>query len=210
MTDQTPTHAGDYMTWTSETLTSLAGRADADVPCGSCTACCRSSQFILIEPGEPARSHIDPGLLAAAAGLPAGFDVMGYDEHGHCPMLVDERCSIYEYRPRTCRTYDCRVFPAAGIWPEQGTKVEITNRARSWRFEFDDSGMRASWATRKAGAYLRERQIELFGDDPPEATQLAAMAVAAHELFVGGDTPAIDDVRGKLRNGRDSGGPDAS
>jgi hypothetical protein len=25
-------------------------------------------------------------------------------------MLVDDRCSIYEDRPRACRTYDCRIL----------------------------------------------------------------------------------------------------
>ena len=30
---------------------------------------------------------------------------MGYDERGHCPMLVDGDCSIYDHRPRTCRMY---------------------------------------------------------------------------------------------------------
>ena len=30
-------------------------------------------------------------------------------------MLIDNQCSIYEHRPRTCRTYDCRVFAAAGL-----------------------------------------------------------------------------------------------
>ena len=30
-------------------------------------------------------------------------------------MLVDGRCSIYEHRPRTCRTYDCRIFTATGL-----------------------------------------------------------------------------------------------
>ena len=24
-------------------------------------------------------------------------------------------CSIYDHRPRTCRTFDCRVFAAAGV-----------------------------------------------------------------------------------------------
>jgi Fe-S-cluster containining protein len=30
-------------------------------------------------------------------------------EDGSCVYLVDDKCSIYEERPHTCRTYDCRV-----------------------------------------------------------------------------------------------------
>jgi Fe-S-cluster containining protein len=39
-------------------------------------------------------------------------------------MLIDNRCSIYPHRPRTCGTYDCRVFPAAGL--DNDEKVRIS------------------------------------------------------------------------------------
>ena len=85
-------------------------------PCGGCTACCTSSQFVHIEPDETRTlSRIPAALLFPAPGLPRGHRLMGYDENGHCPMLVDATCSIYADRPRTCRTYDCRIFPAADI-----------------------------------------------------------------------------------------------
>jgi hypothetical protein len=29
--------------------------------------------------------------------------------------LVDGKCSVYEHRPRTCRTYDCRLLALAGL-----------------------------------------------------------------------------------------------
>lgn len=86
------------------------------MPCGDCTACCTSSQFIHIAPDETETlGHIPDELLFDAPGFPAGHVVLGYDENGHCPMLVDGACSIYAHRPRTCRTYDCRIFPATGI-----------------------------------------------------------------------------------------------
>jgi len=199
MVDCTDVDAGDFGTWASTTLTGFAERGDANVACGSCTACCRSSQFILIEPDDPSRSHIDADLVVPAVGLPDGFSVMGYDEHGACPMLVEDQCTVYEHRPRTCRTYDCRVFPASGIWPDAGTKVEITSRARRWAFTFDDDGRRSFTAIQAAGKYLRTNQRELFGDHPPEPTQLAAMAVAAHELFLDGQSPTSNDVTNKVR-----------
>ena len=108
--------AGDFSAWLDEMLGALRGERAADVPCAGCTACCTSSQFVHIEPDETdTLAHIPPELLFPAPLAPRGHVVLGYDERGHCPMLVDDQCSIYEHRPRTCRTYDCRVFPAAGI-----------------------------------------------------------------------------------------------
>ena len=98
-----------------------AGSGGSDVPCGTCTACCTSSQFVHIEPDErDALAHIPAELLFPAPGRPRGHVLLGYDERGHCPMLVDGACSIYAHRPRTCRTYDCRVFAAAGVDPGDG------------------------------------------------------------------------------------------
>ena len=79
-------------------LGALRGERDADVPCDGCTACCESSQFVLVEPEEhDARAHIPPELLFPAPGAPKGYSLLPYDEHGRCPMLHDGRCSIYEH-----------------------------------------------------------------------------------------------------------------
>ncbi len=112
----------------------LDGEQDSEVPCGTCTACCTSSQFIHIDPTEiDALAHIPATLLFPAPRMPEGHVLMGYDEQGHCPMLVDGLCSIYEHRPRTCRTYDCRVFAAAGIDADDD-KPSIVRQARRWEF----------------------------------------------------------------------------
>lgn len=114
--------------------------SDMQVPCGACTACCTSSQFVHIEPDETdTLAHVPSALRFPAPGLPKGHVVMGYDERGHCPMLVDGACSIYEHRPRTCRTYDCRIFAVTGVEPDQPA---IATRVRDWSFDVDD---RATW-----------------------------------------------------------------
>ncbi len=85
------------------------------MPCDGCTACCRSRSSSTSGPTRPTPW---PTSRRAAVRRPRpapGHVLMGYDERGHCPMLVDDRCSIYEHRPRTCRTYDCRVIAAAGV-----------------------------------------------------------------------------------------------
>jgi hypothetical protein len=129
--------AGDFSAWLTAMQRALRGDGESVVPCDGCTACCTSSQFVHIGPDETDTiAHIPPALLFPAPRMPDGHVVMGYDERGHCPMLVDDRCSIYEHRPRTCRTYDCRVFPATGLDVADDGKDLIAHRARRWRFSF--------------------------------------------------------------------------
>lgn len=125
-----------FAEWFDEFDAAMRGQHDAVVPCGSCTACCTSSQFVHVDADEhDALAHIPSELLFPAPGMPTGHRVMGYDERGHCPMLIDGDCSIYEHRPRACRTYDCRVFTATGVTPDQPA---IAERAAEWVFDVDD------------------------------------------------------------------------
>jgi Fe-S-cluster containining protein len=197
-TDNLP--AGRFSTW--------LGQIGADVPCGTCTACCTSSQFVHIGPDErDTLSRIPKALLFPAPGLPKGHVVMGYDERGHCPMFVDGACSIYDHRPRTCRTYDCRVFPATGLEPDHDGRAKIAAQVRRWRFDFpepEDEALHA--AVRAAAAYLRANAHLLPGLVPSNSTQLAFLAVGIRERFLErlatGErrvvTPALDAVRAAL------------
>ncbi|HUS62357.1 MAG TPA: hypothetical protein VMY34_09180, partial [Acidimicrobiales bacterium] len=103
-----------------------------------------------------------------------GNVVMGYDERGRCPMLVDSGCSIYEHRPRTCRTYDCRVFPAAGVEPEEATKSLILRQSRRWRFSFPTELDRAQHDEVRAAAARAHRS-------DASATEVAVSAVMSSE-----------------------------
>jgi Fe-S-cluster containining protein len=137
-----PLDAGDFATWLTNTHAALRGERDAQVPCGGCTACCTSSMFIHIEPDEvDTLRRIPREMLVPAPLRPRGHMVLGHDERGHCPMLIDGACSIYEDRPRTCRTYDCRIFAAAGIDVAESddTKTAIADRAQRWRFTYGTS-----------------------------------------------------------------------
>jgi Fe-S-cluster containining protein len=159
--------AGDFSSWLAGMQAALAGTQDSDVPCAGCTACCTSSQFVHIAPDEAdTLAHIPRALLFPAPGMPRGHVLLGYDERGHCPMLVDGRCSIYAHRPRTCRTYDCRIFPATGV---EVDKPQVAERAARWRFEGDD--VDAAAAVRAAAASLEVESPEL------NPTQRAVRAV---------------------------------
>jgi Fe-S-cluster containining protein len=190
-----PVDAGDAGAWLDEVAVALAGRGAADVPCGSCTACCTASQFVLIEPDEvDALAHIPDGLAVAAPGLPPGYRVLGYDQHGRCPMLLAGECSIYEHRPRTCRTYDCRVFAATGIEPE-AAKVEIRRRVERWRFRVgSNTDHDRLAAVRAAAAAVQSPPAELDVDLPANPTQLAALAVEIHEVFLDDPPPGPAEV----------------
>jgi Fe-S-cluster containining protein len=160
--------AGAFVAWLEDTQRALRGESDADVPCAGCTACCRSSQFVHIGPYETdTLAHVPPELLFPAPRMPKGNVVLGYDEHGCCPMLGDDGCSIYEHRPRACRTYDCRVFAAAGIEPDD--KPLVAARVRRWRFEY------ASDTDRDAHAAVRG--FAAAGDSSARATETALTAI---------------------------------
>ena len=110
-----PLPAGAFSEWLAQMRLVLRGDGEADVPCGECTGCCTSSQFVHIEPDESdTLAHVPAALRFPAPGLPPGHVVLGYDERGRCPMLGADGCTIYANRPRTCRTYDCRIFPGPG------------------------------------------------------------------------------------------------
>jgi uncharacterized protein len=179
--------AGDFSAWLDEMLRAVRGERESAVPCGTCTACCTSSQFIHIEPDETdTLAQIPNELLFPAPRLPRGHVLLGYDQRGHCPMLIENQCSIYDDRPRTCRTYDCRVFPAAGLEPDEDAKVEITEQVRRWRFSYsDDAGRKLHDSVRAAATYLRNNADSLpEGSAPTSATQLAAAAVEVHDVFL--------------------------
>jgi Fe-S-cluster containining protein len=164
----------------------LQDGADADVPCGSCTACCTASQFIHIEPDETeTRSHLPSELLFPAPGLPEGHHLMGYDRDGRCPMFRDNTCTIYDYRPRACRIYDCRVFAASQVVPDDTTKARIVDRVQQWQFSFDSKDADLSQRSIAAAArYLTTHAEAVFGTTGSSATRDSLVAIDISQEFV--------------------------
>jgi uncharacterized protein len=188
--------AGDFGSWLVQMQRALRGEQGSDVPCNGCTACCTSSQFVHIGPDETdTLAHIPSELLFPAPRLPRGHMLLGYDERGHCPMLVDNGCSIYEHRPVTCRTYDCRVFPASEVVLDDDTKVLIARQAQRWRFSFPTEADRDRHdAVRAAAAFLGDHPDVLPGGAVANPTQLAVAAVEVHEAFLGRDESTDESV----------------
>lgn len=207
MIDEGPVDAGRFSVWLDTILQVLRRGETSDVPCGGCTSCCTASQFIHIAPDEVDALAAIPGdLLFPAPRLPTGHVLMGYDELGRCPMLVDGSCSIYEHRPRTCRTYDCRVFAASGLESADPAKSEINDRARRWQFRFVDETDRAKLDAVRSAA-------RLVADLEPgfDTTKRTLAAIEIHDQFLAIDpddgactaaTPNPESVRVVLRTGR--------
>jgi len=183
-----PLDAGGIADWLSRMQAVLRGEADADVPCGTCTGCCTSSQFVHIAPDETdALAQVPAELLFPAPGLPRGHVLLGYDERGHCPMLVDGACTIYAHRPRTCRIYDCRVLTAAGLdLDDDPAKSAIARRVTRWRFDIEsDEDRLRSVAVRAAVESIRAELARRAPTGPgPSVTDVAVRAVEIHERFL--------------------------
>jgi Fe-S-cluster containining protein len=193
--------AGDFAAWLSGMRAALRGSGTADVPCAGCTACCRSSQFVLIEADEhDTLGRIPAGYLSPAPLMPEGNVVLGYRADGSCPMLGENGCSIYEFRPRACRSYDCRVLTACGLDPDGEARAELARRVQRWRFSFSSAPSRSELAALQRAAAFLGQHAEVFPDGrAPDVTQLAAMAVTVADLFLGAETdPDPDLVRGGL------------
>jgi uncharacterized protein len=183
--------AGSFSSWLSGMQRALRGAGTSDVACGTCIACCTSSQFVHVGPEEAETlAAIPPELLFPAPGLPEGHLVMGYDEVGHCPMFRDGGCSIYEHRPRTCRMYDCRIYVAAGVDAPQEVPA-IAEQVRRWRFTAEtDSERQHQAAVREAADRLRAEDPALR--PPASATRLAVLAVRHVEEL---PDPMVNDNR---------------
>jgi Fe-S-cluster containining protein len=81
-----------------------------NVPCGSCTVCCEMLSPFLTP--EEVQSGLYPITLLnpdPTHGDDAGPTVALFRKpSGGCSMLIDKKCSIYDYRPLACRQFDCR------------------------------------------------------------------------------------------------------
>jgi Fe-S-cluster containining protein len=185
-----PLSVGGFSSWLRAALDALAEETSADVPCGSCNACCRTSHFIHVRPEEKrTRARLPRELLFPAPGLPPGHLVLGYDEAGRCPMLVAGCCTVYEDRPLACRTYDCRIYAATGVAPDRDA---IAEQVRRWTFGYpsaDDRERQA--AVLGAVRFLREHPECLPSDAARvQPVRVAVLAIAVHETFLQGESAA--------------------
>ncbi len=184
--------AGPFSEWLRAMRAALAGDAGMDVACGDCVGCCTSSYFIKVRAHETqAIEHIGAHNLRPVPGTSDGSQLMGFDAHGHCLMFANGGCSIYAHRPMTCRTYDCRVFTAAGMNAGPDRSV-INERIAGWRFDYpgprDHEEHRA---VTEAANYLRQHPVRFpEGRVPSRPSEIAVLAVKSYRVFL--DRPKTD------------------
>jgi Fe-S-cluster containining protein len=181
-----PLPAGNFSAWLREMRAALASRGGMDVACGSCRGCCVSSYYVKVRAHETeAARHIgDANLQPGPPGDP-GSQLLGYQSNGHCLMLRDGNCSIYAHRPETCRSYDCRVFAAAGMNAGPDKPV-INERVARWAFSYaSDADRREHRAVTAAANYLRQHPVRLAGGHvPSRPSEIAVLAVKAYRVFL--------------------------
>ncbi len=178
--------AGGFSSWLRYTRKAQITKEGAIVPCGECKASCTSSYFIHISPDETQTlARIPKKFLFAAPGLPKGNVLLGYDENGRCPMFIDNKCAIYDHRPQTCRTYDCRIFSATGL-PAGDDKATISQQAQRWKFDFRTTRDRKQFSAVQAAARFLREHAECFpaGFVPSNTTRQAVLALMVYEVFL--------------------------
>lgn len=101
-------------------------------------------------------------------------------------MLIDNQCSIYAYRPRTCRIYDCRIFSAAGIAVGDAAQAPITQHIQRWQFDYPTvSDQNQHTAVRTAARFIQQRAACFpSGVIPNNTTQLAILAIKVYDVFL--------------------------
>jgi Fe-S-cluster containining protein len=81
-----------------------------DVPCGSCTLCCRGGEAIMLHPedGDIPSLYQTNLVMHPLTGRP--IQILKQKPDGSCIYLSEAGCTIYNSRPTICRAFDCRLF----------------------------------------------------------------------------------------------------
>ena len=95
------------------------------VPCGSCTACCRSAFDLTLNAKD------DPSQYETEIGRMTGLPSLKKTADGACVYLKNDGCSIHDRRPITCQKFDCRVEVLAVL-----RTSAIYNKAAWEKFDF--------------------------------------------------------------------------
>jgi Fe-S-cluster containining protein len=105
------------------------GRRDGNVrvPCGSCNACCRTP-YLLIELQDGELGDFPEAVRLEEETGSGNRWMLPKAEDGSCAHLIDGKCSIYQRRPKCCRSYDCRVHILVGCGPNDPILVEALSQ----------------------------------------------------------------------------------
>jgi hypothetical protein len=127
-------YAGNLGVYITKTLRGV-DQFDRTVPCGACTACCYHAR-VDVDPDEEAPENLEHLDLVSH---PDGGLALRKRADGACVHLGSAGCTVYQYRPRACRVYDCRLYSAAGL----GDSYDNDQRQPQWVFDVNSLRERA-------------------------------------------------------------------
>jgi hypothetical protein len=116
-------------------------RGEIAIPCGGCSACCRSGAPIFEDDGTEVPLRDD----------------------GSCIHLQsDGKCERYDTRPEQCRLYTCTLFSIAGVT----TDSSVVNEALAqWEWDLSSPADRDfAEAARVKEGVLSETEVQNNGD----------------------------------------------
>jgi uncharacterized protein len=173
--------------WLRRIKKALAENSSMKVSCGECNACCRSSFFIHVNPEETRTlCRVPKELLFPAPLWPKGHMILGYDKHGRCPMLVRNKCSIYKFRPATCRSFDCRILSASGLVEEDNINQPVFQQARRWKFTYTTKVDKILHSAVHDAAKFMMSHPDCIKDNvfSGDAIQISVLAIKVYYVFL--------------------------
>jgi uncharacterized protein len=178
------TEAGEFSKWLVEIRSSLISDSIMDVPCGKCIGCCVSSKFVRVQAQETMSIKTIPEELLHKTE--DGSYNISFQENGHCSMLVDEKCQIYDNRPKSCRQFDCRIYTAAGLLPNRPEEGNIVSRVKDWKFSYDSADSLDCHEAVKETANFIQQNGKHFpgGRTPSDPSQIALVAIKAYPALL--------------------------
>ena len=139
-----------------------------NVPCDGCTACCKDI-------GEVGLGPLDDPSLISEINEKGNAQIPRDPDTGHCIYLLDEKCSIYDKRPITCRIFDCRIYAITGALHGENPKNDLNITIMNW-------DMRKFFKTREDFIRLNAARIALHTLDSEVGGP--AIGFAAHEDYL--------------------------
>lgn len=163
---------GSVTSWLRRYRKAMLSGAGTNVPCGECTACCRSNEYIVLQADEVERFD---GVVINPDGEPSIQTL----PDGRCPYLDEEKgCTIYDERPQNCRNFDCRTMLFCRTLP--GDRPLIAEAIRQWEPAY------RTVEDHVTGIALRLAATALYDEGKSADIAAALAALGEYERFLPG------------------------
>lgn len=161
--------------WGGDPRAVLTGIASGQsrVPCNGCKECCYHTR-VDVDPQEEPPERLKHLSVERDEN---GYYWLQKRPDGSCAHLGENGCTVYDYRPSACRSYDCRLYAITGILD----RYDGDHKQPVWLFEQTTPEGRALLAAAQAlgsAEALRRSQTE----DDMSARSIAVAVFGAAKL----------------------------